>query len=124
MRPLSLDRQKAATVFSGRLFPLPTHAPMAAAVAVETLTVALDGREESMTVLSFPDRRSRPYRRKQWLLIRGIERLLFNVGEFNRSTGAFATHLNKCTMRHAVLCCEKARVEDQTITDAELGAGK
>ena len=124
MRPLSLDRQKAATVFSGRLFLLPTHAPMAAAVAVETLTVALGGREENMTVLSFLDRRSRPYRRKQWLLIRGIERLLFNVGEFNRSTGAFAAHLNKCTMRHAVLCCEKARVNDQTITDAELGAGK
>ena len=96
----------------------------AAAVAVETLTVALQGREEKLTVLSFMDRRTRPNRRKQWLLIRGLERLLFGVGEGDRSTGAFAAHLGKCSMADAPLCCEKARVADTTITQQELDAGE
>ena len=96
----------------------------AAAVAVETLTVALQGREEKLTVLSFMDRRTRPNRRKQWLLIRGLERLLFGVGEGDRSTGAFAAHLGKCSMADAPLCCEKARVDDNTITQQELDAGQ
>ena len=96
----------------------------AAAVAVETLTVALQGREERLTVLSFVDRRTRPNRRKQWLLIRSLERLLFGVGEGDRSTGAFAAHLGKCSMADAPLCCEKARVADTTITQQELDAGQ
>ena len=96
----------------------------AAAVAVETLTVALQGREEKLTVLSFMDRRTRPNRRKQWLLIRGLERLLFGVGEGDRSTGAFAAHLGKCSMADAPLCCEKARVDDNTITQQEFDAGQ
>lgn len=96
-----------------------------ATVATETLTVALSGKETQLTVLSFVDRRGRkPYRRKQWLLVRGLERLLFNVGEGQRSTGAFAAHLGKCSMSESVLCCERDRVNDETMREDEFQAGE
>ena len=94
------------------------------AVAAERFTVALGGGEEMFSVLSFIDRRGRkPHRRKQWILVRSIERLLYGVGAGSRSTGAFACHLAKCSMSDAVLCCEKARVDDNTMTQEELNAG-
>ena len=96
---------------------------MAAAVAVQELSVSLNGTEETLSVLSFIDRRKRPFRRKNWLLIRGIERLLFGVRHGDRSTGAFAAHLSKCSMADSVMCCEKARVTENTMTQQELDAG-
>ena len=98
---------------------------MASAVATETLTLALGGEEHTLTILSFVDRRGRkPHRRKQWLLVRAIERLLFSVRDGARSTGAYAAHLGKCSMSDAVMCCERAKVNDGTLTDAELHAGE
>jgi len=98
---------------------------MAAGVATETLVVALGGEETQLSVLSFVDRRGRkPYRRKQFLLVRGLERLLFNVQHGQRSTGAFAAHLGKCSMSESVLCCERDRVNDGTIKDDEFQAGQ
>ena len=95
-----------------------------AAVATETLTIAHHGQEHAFPVLSFVDRRGRkPYRRKQWVLIRAVERLLFGVHESARSTGAFANHLSKCTLADAVLVCDKAAVEDETLTANEFAAG-
>ena len=93
-------------------------------VAVETLSVTIGSREEQISVLSFVDRRSRPARRKQWLLVRSIERLLFSVGAGDRSTGAFAAHLARCSMADAPMCCEKALVNDGTLTQAEFDAGE
>ena len=97
---------------------------MATAVATQRLTVALAGEDHDLTVLSFIDRRGRrPHRRKQWVLVRSIERLLFGVRDGARSTGALVAHLNKCTLGDAVLTCERARVNDNTLTDDELNAG-
>ena len=96
---------------------------MSAAVAVQQLSVSLHGREETISVLSFIDRRKNPRRRKQWLLIRHIERLLYGVEEGGRSTGAFSAHLSHCSMSDAVLCCDKACVDDGTITMEEKDAG-
>ena len=97
---------------------------MATAVATQRLTVTLGGEEHELTVLSFIDRRGRrPHRRKQWVLVRSIERLLFGVRDGARSTGALVAHLNKCTLGDAVLTCERARVNDNTLTDDELNAG-
>ena len=94
------------------------------AVASQQFTVALGGAEEEFSVLSFIDRRGRkPHRRKQWILVRSIERLLYGVGAGSRSTGAFACHLSKCSMSDAVLCCEKACVDDGTMKQDELDAG-
>ena len=94
------------------------------AVATETLSVTLSGTAHDMPVLSFVDRRGRrPHRRKQFLLVRAIERLLFGVRDGARSTGAFAAHLSKNTLTDAVLTCERARVEDNTLTNDELDAG-
>ena len=102
----------------------PTRLLMATAVATQRLTVALAGEEHELTVLSFIDRRGRrPHRRKQWVLVRSIERLLFGVRDGARSTGALVAHLNKCTLGDAVLTCERARVNDKTLTDDELLAG-
>ena len=102
----------------------PTLAPMATAVATQRLTVVLAGEEHDLTVLSFIDRRGRrPHRRKQWVLVRSIERLLFGVRDGARSTGALVAHLNKCTLGDAVLTCERARVNDNTLKDDELNAG-
>ena len=98
-------------------------AAAAAAVATETVVVALGGVEHTLTTLSFLDRRDRRPRRKVWVLVRGIERVLFNVGPGDRSTGAFAAHLSACSMGDSVLTAERARVTDETITKEELQAG-
>ena len=97
---------------------------MAAAVPVETIAVALGGQEHDLRVLSMIDRRGRkPHRRKQWLLVRGIERLLHGIGASDRSTGRFALHLDKCSMQDSVLVCDKAAMEAETITQEEFGTG-
>ena len=93
------------------------------AVAVERVVVALGGAEHALAVLSFADRRARKATRKQWLLVRGLERVLYGVHDACRSTGAFGAHLSKCTMRDAVLVCEKQSVADDLLTEAELDAG-
>ena len=94
------------------------------AVATETLSVTLSGTVHEMAVLSFIDRRGRrPHRRKQWLLVRGVERLLFGVGAGDRSTGAFQAHLSKCSMSEGALVSDKACVEDETLTQAEFDTG-
>ena len=98
---------------------------MAAAVPVETIAIALGGHEHDLRVLSMIDRRGRkPHRRKQWLLVRGIERLLHGIGAGDRSTGRFALHLDKCSMQDSVLVCDKAAVEAETITQEEFGTGR
>ena len=93
------------------------------AVAVERVAVALGGAEHAIAVLSFVDRRARKAARKQWVLVRGLERVLYGVRDGGRSTGAFGAHLSKCTMRDAVLVCEKQSVADDLLTEAELDAG-
>ena len=94
------------------------------AVATETLIIALDGEDHSFPILSFIDRRGRKEQRKQWVLVRGVERLLFGVRDGARSTGAFQLHLSKCSMADSVLLCDKAAVEDEAITEEEFDAGK
>ena len=89
------------------------------AVAVERVAVTLGGAEHALAVLSFVDRRPRKAARKQWVLVRGLERVLYGVRDGGRSTGAFGAHLSKCTMRDAVLVAEKSRVEDGTLTSGE-----
>ena len=97
---------------------------MAAAVPVETIVVAMGAVEHELRVLSMVDRRGRkPHRRKQWLLVRGIERVLHGIGDSDRSTGRFALHLGKCSMAESVLVCDKAAVEAETITQEEFGTG-
>ena len=66
-----------------------------AAVAVERVTVALCRVEHPIAVLSLVDRRPRKPTRKQWVLVRGLERVLYGVHDACRSTGAFANHLAK-----------------------------
>jgi len=100
-----------------------TRAHPSMAVATESFTVQLGAGTEELTALSFIDRRKKPYRRKQWVLVRSLEKMLYGVGLHSRSTGAFSAHLSKCSMDGATLCCEKARVDDETITQAELDAG-
>ena len=100
-----------------------TRAHPSMAVATESFTVQLGAGTEELTALSFIDRRKKPYRRKQWILVRSLEKMLYGVGLHQRSTGAFSAHLSKCSMDGATLCCEKARVDDETITQAELDAG-
>lgn len=103
---------------------LETHHALAMdAVAVERVAVALGGAEHPLAVLSLVDRRPRKPARKQFVLVRGIERVLYGVQEACRSTGAFANHLAKCTMGDAVLVCDKQGVADELLTEAELAAG-
>ena len=93
-----------------------------APVATKTVTVKLHGEEIDLSIVSFIDRRSRPHRRKQFVLVRAIEALCFNVGPGDRSTGAYAAHLSKCSMAQSIMTVEKALVEDKTITQEELDA--
>ena len=93
------------------------------AVGVERVVVALGGAEHTLAILSLVDRRARKATRKQFVLVRGLERVLYGVHDGGRSTGAFGAHLGKCTMRDAVLVCEKQSVADQLLTEAELEAG-
>ncbi len=98
---------------------------MAAAVPVESLAVTMGDTEHELRVLSMIDRRGRkPHRRKQWLLVRGLERLLHGIGAGDRSTGRFALHLGKCSMADSVLVCDKAAVEAETITQEEMDTGE
>ena len=93
------------------------------AVATETLAIAFNGETHSFPIFSFFDRRGRRELRKQWVLVRAVERLLYGVTEGSRSTGRFALHLAKCSMADAVLVCDKSSVEDELITQAEFDAG-
>ena len=56
------------------------------AVPVETLSIPLHGATHSFPVLSLVDRRPRKHQRKQFCLIRAIEKLTHNVGQ-TRSAG-------------------------------------
>ena len=94
-----------------------------AGVLVQTLTVELRGAKHEFPTLSFPDRRARVAKTKTWVLVRGIERVLFGVQEGGRSTGAFAAHLSGATMKSAVLVCAKATVQEGTLMQEELDAG-
>ena len=92
------------------------------AVPVEVLTVKLDGVDHPFPTLSFPDRRGRkPWRVKTWCLMRGIERVLYHVGDGSRSTGAFASHMDAYSQ--GWLVAERASEKDGTITNEELTAG-
>ena len=100
-------------------------AAAAPAVPAETLTVHLGEQAHPFPTLSLVDRRGRKatWRSKVWVLVRGIERVLYGVQPGSRSTGRFATFLSSCTLRDAVLVAEKARVADATLTQPELDAG-
>ena len=89
-------------------------------MSVMRTTVALHGAEHELAVLTLPDRRDRTPRRKQFVLVRAVEQALFHVQADGRSTGAFANHLSRCTMRDAVLVAEKRCVEAGTLTDDEV----
>jgi hypothetical protein len=94
-----------------------------AAVPVEVLTVELHGVQHPFPTLSFPDRRGRkPWRVKSWCLMRGIERVLYHVGDSSRSTGAFASHMDAYSQ--GWLVAERSAEKDGTITDEELTAGE
>ena len=92
------------------------------AVPVETLTIELGGTKHAFPILSILDRRGRkPHRRKQFCLIRAIEKLTHDVHQ--RSSGAFANHLNACSMADAILVAQKSAVEDGLLLQAEFDAG-
>ena len=94
----------------------------AMAVPVETLTIELGRATHAFPILSILDRRGRkPYRRKQWCLIRAIEKLTHDVHQ--RSSGAFANHLSACSMADAILVAEKAAVQEGVLTQDEFDAG-
>jgi len=93
-----------------------------AAVAIETLRVAMGGAQHPFPVVSLVDRRKTPARRKQFALTRGLERVLYGVTS-GRSTGAWAAHLAKHDLEDAVLVADKAAVAAGTLTQAELDAG-
>ena len=97
---------------------------MAVAVPTEVLTVKLNGAEHPFPTLSMPDRRGRkPYRVKTFCLLRGIERVLFHIGDGSRSTGAFDAHLASVSMGEAQLIADRAAEKACTITEEELSAG-
>ena len=98
-------------------------ARLAMAVATETLAIALGGAEHNFPIFSFLDRRTRKPQRKQWVLVRAVERLLYGVTEGSRSTGRFALHLGKCSMADSVLVCDKAAIEEEVIMQDEFDAG-
>ena len=92
-------------------------------VPVETLTIELHRTTHAFPILSLLDRRGRkPYRRKQFCLIRAIEKLTHDVSA--RSTGAFANHLNACSMQDAILVAEKREVEDGVLLQEEFDTGE
>ena len=90
--------------------------------AVETLSIDYNGACHAFPVISLIDRRGKASRRKQWCLVRGIERLLYGVTM--RSTGAFAAHLSKCSMEGTVLVAEKACVTAGTLKQEEFDIGE
>ena len=95
-------------------------------VAAQTLRVTLydKGEQYDFPTLSFVDRRGRkPWRVKTWVLLRGIERILYGLQPGGRSTGAFAAHLSKCTMADAVLVASRKAVNDGVLEQEELVAG-
>jgi hypothetical protein len=93
------------------------------AVPVETLSIELHDMAHAFPILSLPDRRGRkPYRQKQWCLVRAIEKLAFDVRD--RSSGAFAQHLEACSMADAILVAEKAAVTAGVLVQEELDAGE
>lgn len=96
-----------------------------ATVAVETLRVTMGAAAATthpFPVVSLVDRRKTPARRKQFALTRGIERVLYGVTT-SRSTGAWAAHLARHDLEDAVLVADKAAVEAEILTQAELDAG-
>lgn len=95
-------------------------------VSTETLTVTLHdkGETHAFPTLAFVDRRGRkPWRVKTWVLVRGIERVLYGLADGARSTGAFAAHLNAQTMADGVLVASKQAVTDGVLMQEELQAG-
>ena len=90
-------------------------------VPTETLTVALRGVEHALEVLSLPDRRKRGAKQKAWVLVRAVEKLLYDVQA--RSTGRFADHLARMSMADGVLVAERRTVDAGTLLEDELAAG-
>ena len=91
------------------------------AVPVETLSIQLGRTTHAFPIISLLDRRGRqPYRQKQWCLIRAIEKLTHDVK--TRSTGAFANHLEACSMADAILVAEKAAVTSGVLLQEEFEA--
>lgn len=92
------------------------------AVPVETLTIELNRTTHAFPILSLFDRRGRkPYRRKQWCLIRAIEKLTHDVR--TRSAGAFANHLQACSMADSILVAQKSEVTSGVLLQEEFDAG-
>ena len=93
-----------------------------AAMPVETLSIELHGATHAFPILSIVDRRPRKHARKQWCLIRAIEKLTHNVGQ-TRSAGQIAQHLEICSMQDAILVCDKAAVTAGVLLQEEFDAG-
>ena len=90
-----------------------------AAVTVETLTIELHGTQYAFPVLSLVDRRPRKHARKQFCLIRAIEKLTHNVGG-TRSAGQIAQLLAECSMEDTILVADKKAVDSGMLTQEEL----
>ena len=92
------------------------------AVPVEWLSIDLHGVSHAFPILSIVDRRPRTASRKQWVLVRAVEKLTHGVGNI-RSAGQLAKHLMDCSMEHSILVADKAAVQSGTITQDEFDAG-
>jgi hypothetical protein len=92
------------------------------AVPVEVVQIALRGKTHSLPILSITDRRPRTHAVKKWCLIRGIEKILFDVGE-TRSAGQMARVLADCSMENSILVADKAAVAAGTLLQDEFDAG-
>ena len=60
---------------------------MASAAVTETLSVQLRGEAHPLAVLSLLDRRRKRSTRKAWVLVRALEKMLYDVAPGGRSTG-------------------------------------
>jgi hypothetical protein len=92
------------------------------AVPTETLSIELHGATHSFPILSLVDRRPRTHARKQWVILRAVEKLTHNVGQ-TRSAGQIAQHLESCSMASSILVCDKAAVTSGVLLQEELDAG-
>jgi hypothetical protein len=86
-----------------------------------TLVIELKGAQHPFPIISMVDRRMGKARRKTWAFVRATEQLLYNLGTSDRSTGAFKTHLDACSMEGLV--ADMSAVDDRTINEAELELG-
>ena len=92
------------------------------AVPVETLSIELHGATHSFPIVSLVDRRPRKHVRKQWVILRAVEKLTHNVGQI-RSAGQITQHLAACSMADSILVCDKAAVTSGILLQEEFEAG-